>query len=249
MSTNKFFEEEQPWGITRYDVIGDTYTSFYTSKAAVDIFTNPYFGRMLFIDGVLQSAETDEKKYHTEIVAYGFSSKPHDSMRFLIAGGAEGAVLREILTYNEKVKEVVMVDWDEELVQYMSKYEEWSKGAFEDSRVRLLYEDISIHLDVDNTLYDSIILDLLDPLDEDHIEFMSDIILKACKNLANNGAIVCNAGGDIITVKKIVHKLHTLSKGPLSIKYKRIHIPSFQEPWFLIRISIVFVADRLNYVI
>jgi len=249
MPASDFFEEQQPWGSTRYDVISDSYTSFYTNKACVDIFTNPYFGRMLFIDGVLQSAESDEKKYHTEIVSYGFSSKPHDSMRFLVAGGAEGAVLREILTYKEKVKEAVMVDWDEELVQYMSKYEDWSKGSFEDSRVKVIYEDINRHLDGDDSLYDSIILDLLDPTENEDITFTSNIILKACKNLANGGAIVCNAGGDVIGVKNIVDALHKGSKGPLSITYKRIHIPSFQEPWFLLRVSIISVADRLNYVI
>ena len=249
MVGSDFFEEQQPWGTTRYHVIPETYTSIYTNRASVDIFTNPFFGRMLFIDGVLQSAESDEKKYHSEIVSYGFSSKPHDSMRFLVAGGAEGAIVREVLGFNEKVKEVVMVDWDEELVQYMSKYEEWSKGAFEDSRVKLVYDDINSYLEGDTSLYDSIILDLLDPTEMDDVDFTSRIILKACKNLRNNGAIVCNAGGDLVTVKYIVDTLHALSKGPLSITYKSIDVPSFQEPWFLLRVSIVSVVDRLNYVI
>lgn len=247
-SGSDFFEEQQPWGSTRYHVLPDTYTSFYTNKASIDIFTNPFFGRMLFIDGVLQSAESDEKKYHTEIVSYGFTAKPHDSMRFLVAGGAEGAVLREILTYKDSVKDVIMVDWDEELVQYMSRHEEWSQGAFEDPRVHVIYEDINRYLDGDDSLYDSIILDLLDPTEMDDVD-CTGIILKACKNLANGGAIVCNAGGDLVTVKHIVDNLHKCSKGPLSITYKAIDVPSFQEPWFLLRVSIVCVVDRLNYVI
>ena len=72
------------------------------------------FGRVLFLDHFLNSAESDEFVYHEGIVFPALlRCERRDSV--LIIGGAEGGTLREVLRCRD-VRRAVMVDIDEELV-------------------------------------------------------------------------------------------------------------------------------------
>jgi spermidine synthase len=101
------YVESQPWGKTIFDVEKGSKVSFKTIRAQVDIITNPYFGRMLFIDEVLQSSRADEEIYHLAVTKSISANVP---ARVLIVGGSEGAVSRDLFKqYGEGIKEVVQV--------------------------------------------------------------------------------------------------------------------------------------------
>lgn len=220
------FEELQTWGVTHYYAEKDSHKSVKTDKAQVNIFTNPYFGRMLFIDGVLQSSEKDEKLYHQTLVEYC-----NPKGRVLIAGGAEGATAREVLKGN--VSKVVMVDWDEELVGIM-RNEIFCQGAFDNPLLEVIHEDIMKYLTKPSDLYNSIIIDLLDPNTEDEIKWLSAVSVLATTRLQPGGTLVLNAGGNYDIMVRLVHVLE--EKSFCRTDYKTIFIPSFQELWYLIRI-------------
>ena len=213
----KFFEEKQPWGYTLYDIEEGTLECFKTSRAQVDLITNPHFGRMLFLDGVLQSSEFDEKIYHEALVDF---AEPRG--RVLIAGGAEGARAREV--FARGVESVVMVDWDKELVERM-RSEPWSKGALDDPRLKIEYTDIMDFISSSAEKYDTIILDLLDPETPSEIEWLVKVCNKSAKLLLPGGRVVLNAG-----------RRESL---PISNSETRsIFVPSFQETWHLIRFGV-----------
>ena len=59
----------------------------------------------------------------------------------LILGGGEGATLREVLR-DPSVRRCTMVDIDGEVVELSKKYlPEWSDGAFDDPRARVIIGD------------------------------------------------------------------------------------------------------------
>jgi len=220
------FEEIQSWGITHYNIEKGSHIHTKTDKAEIDLFTNPYFGRMLFIDGVLQSSEKDEKLYHKTLVEY---CKPKGNV--LIAGGAEGATAREVLKGN--VLKVDMVDWDKELVDLMRK-EVFCEGAFDNTLLEVIHEDIMKYLDGPYSRYDSIIIDLLDPHTEDEIKWLSEVCVLTFKSLEAGGTLVINAGGNYDIMVRLVYVLE--EKCLCRTDYKAIFVPSFQELWYLIRI-------------
>lgn len=220
------FEELQPWGLTHYYAEKSSHISVKTDKAQVNIFTNPYFGRMLFIDGVLQSSEKDEKLYHQTLVTYCESKG-----RVLIAGGAEGATAREVLKGN--VSKVVMVDWDKDLVQLM-RGEVFCQGAFDNPLLEVIHEDIMKYLSGTCELYNSIIIDLLDPHTEDEIKWLSAVCVLATTRLKTGGTLVLNAGGNYDIMVRLIHVLE--DKSLCRTEYQTIFIPSFQELWYLIKI-------------
>ena len=214
-------KEVQPWGITEYTVLEGSRKSFNTEKASIDLITNPYYGRMLFIDGVLQSTSSDEKIYHGELV-----KNIGEPSRVLIAGGAEGALARQVLLGT--VSKVVMVDWDEELVSAM-RTEPFSGGAFDDPRLEVVHQDILEYLERAGS-FDYVLLDLLDPADT---EWICHVCNKA---LEKSSSLCMNAGGDKDIVIEIMNRL----KRPGYYMTKRkISVPSFQQEWYLIDIEVL----------
>ena len=82
-------------------------------------------GRALFLDGSLQSCAADEARYHECLVHPAMLAHPNPE-RVLIAGGGEGATLREALRH-PCVREAWMVDLDPELVALSRRYlKSWS---------------------------------------------------------------------------------------------------------------------------
>ena len=218
-------KEFQPWGTTEYSVLKGSHKSFNTSRATIDLITNPYYGRMLFIDGVLQSASSDERIYHGELIKNMIKDNPKT---VLIAGGAEGALAKQVLSGS--VSKVVMVDWDEELVSAM-RSEPFADGAFEDPRLEVIHEDIVEYIKGAES-FDYVLLDLLDPDDD------VDWIIGVCELCLKKTSSLCmNAGGDKEIVRTIIHRLE--KDGRYIIK-RKINVPSFQQDWYLIEIDVYY---------
>jgi hypothetical protein len=220
------YKEVQPWGETIYTVLD--HQSFKTGRATIDLITNPYYGRMLFIDSVLQSAESDEKIYHHELV--NLHKQPRN---VLIAGGAEGALAKELFTL-DSVLNVVMVDWDEKLVEHMKK-EVFAGSAFNDPRLSIVHKDIVEYLSMSNETepFDTIILDLLDPHTDAEVDWLMNVVALCLKKWPN---ISMNVGGDIEIRNNILRRLNDTVPYDYYISSKSVFVPSFQQEWYLIAI-------------
>ncbi|WP_188912618.1 spermidine synthase [Aureimonas endophytica] len=111
-----------------------------TAYQKVEIVDVADYGRMLFLDGALQSTEDDEYIYHEALMqpALVALSAPR---RVLIIGGGEGASAREALRH-PSVERVVMVDLDPEVVALCRRHlPTWHQGAFDDPRFELVIGD------------------------------------------------------------------------------------------------------------
>lgn len=215
------FIEKQSWGETHYEVVPESHVSFETKRQTVDLITNPRFGRMLFLDGVLQSASADEHIYHSQLTSL---VSLHSSKHVLIVGGSEGAVAREVCTY-ANVEHIDMVDWDGDLVEYLWKKEGMNKEAFEDPRLSYFSQDILEYLDAPKRTYDTVILDLLDIHTEESYTFTQNLLEKLKKCIHHRRTtIVMNVGSSC----RLAHVFGG--------EVVEIFVPSFQEPWYLVKL-------------
>ncbi len=141
---------------------------YYSGKSKfqkIDLVELSVFGKTLFLDEKIQSAQIDEYIYHEALVQPAMFSHPAPE-KVLILGGGEGATLREILKHKD-VKKVTMVDIDGELVEFCKKYlPEWHKGAFSDQRTELIIGDAKEFVENTKEKFDVIISDLTEPLEE-----------------------------------------------------------------------------------
>jgi len=154
------------------------------------------FGKTLFLNEILQSAQVDEKIYHETLVhpAFFFHPSPQD---ILILGGGEGATLREVLKH--PVKHVTMVDIDRDVVELSQKHlPEWSQNAFYDPRVELVFQDAFEFVKNTQKKYDIIISDLTDPfMDPLSTESFSKTFYSMAKKVLKEGGIIVVQSGSM----------------------------------------------------
>lgn len=135
-----------------------------TAFQDVEIVETPGYGRMLILDGLIQSAEDDEHGYHEALVHPGMIA--HECPRdVLIIGGGEGATLREVLRHRS-VERATMVDIDGELVELAKEHlNDWHQGSYDDPRTELIIGDGRAFLETTDRTFDVVICDITDFLD------------------------------------------------------------------------------------
>jgi len=132
---------------------------------SVEIINTGSFGICLVLDGKIQSSEADEFIYHEALVHPAMLTHPQPETVF-IAGGGEGATLREVLLH-KTVKRAVMVDIDEEVVSLCRRFlPSWHQKAFDDPRTELHFVDARKYLEESSDKFDVIIIDLVDPVEQ-----------------------------------------------------------------------------------
>ncbi|MCX7973188.1 MAG: polyamine aminopropyltransferase [Candidatus Aminicenantes bacterium] len=166
-----------------------------TKYQLVHIFANKVFGKMLFLDKKVQSAQVDEFIFHECLVHPAMLLHP-EPKKILILGGGEGATLREALKH-PMVQRAIMVDIDQELVDLCRQYlPEWSKGAFDDSRSKLYFQDARRFVEKSRDHFDVIISDLTEPLEggPSVYLFTREFFTRVAEILSDDGVFVLQAG-------------------------------------------------------
>jgi spermidine synthase len=210
-----------------------------TNFAKVDIVDTEEYGRMLFLDGIAQSAEQDEFIYHESLVHPPMLAHP-DPASVCVIGGAEGATIREVAKYRQ-VDRIVMVDIDEELVDICRQYlSGWNDYAFEDPRVELNFADGRKFLEDTDDTFDVVIVDLNDPTEDSPAVYLFTCeFYQLIFSRLNPDGIGCFQATDLQPTKLALHArmFNTLSsvfKWVLSYPYM---MPSFHEMHSLILAS------------
>ncbi|MBR33874.1 MAG: spermidine synthase [Spirochaetaceae bacterium] len=160
---NIYFETVQSGllaGFTFQEILFEKSTEFQQAT----LVQTEAFGKTLFLDGILNSAESDEFIYH-EALVHPAMIRSRSRKRVLIVGGAEGGVLREVFRYQD-VEQCVMVDIDGELVQLCQDHLADVYGnPWKDPRLKLLHQDGRSYLE-ESEPFDVIILDLNEATEE-----------------------------------------------------------------------------------
>ncbi|MFQ6109226.1 MAG: polyamine aminopropyltransferase [Candidatus Aminicenantales bacterium] len=187
----EFFTENMVKGIR----VGELLYQGKTRYQFIQIFSNAFLGKVLFLDKKIQSAQIDEHIYHESLVHPGLMAHPNPE-EVLIIGGGEGATLREVLRH-KPVRNVTMVDIDEELVRLCQKHlPEWSEGAFTHPKTQMIFEDARHFVEKGEEKYDVIISDLTEPLKEGPslYLFTREFFEHVFHGLKEDGLFVLQAG-------------------------------------------------------
>lgn len=191
------------------------------------------FGKCLVLDGKIQSSELDEFIYHEALVQPPMITHPRPQTVF-IAGGGEGAVLREVLSH-KIVKRAVMVDIDDEVVALCQKFfPSYSQGSFKDKRMELLHTDAREYLAKSRELFDIIIIDLPDPIEEGpaYLLYTQEFYQLVRDRLTAGGIISVQAGSASLTELLNFSAVNKTLKSVFPIVFPyQVDVPSFGGPW------------------
>ena len=191
------------------------------------------YGRCLFLDGLVQSTQADEFIYHESLVHPGLMLHPRPEAVFL-AGGGEGAPLREIFKH-PSVKKIVMAEIDRKVIDLSRKFlRPWHEDAFRDPRLRLLYEDARAHLEKNDSLYDVLILDLCDPGEGGPARklFTVEFYRLLRSRLTPNGLAVIQAGSSNVNMLKGFSGVYqSLRQVFGQVLPYQVCVPAYVGPW------------------
>lgn len=120
------------------------------------------YGRMLVLDGAVQTTEADEFIYHEMITHVPQTIHPQPE-EILVIGGGDGGAVREILKHPD-VKHVRIVEVDERVVAAARRFFPGLSQALDDPRVEVVIADGAEQVQAVRGGYDVIIVDSTDPV-------------------------------------------------------------------------------------
>lgn len=164
-----------------------------TGQQELVIFENAQMGRVMMLDGVVQTTERDEFVYH-EMLAHVPMLAHGRARRVLVVGGGDGGILREV-TRHPGLEQVTLVEIDPAVIE-MSRtwFPGHSAGAFDDPRLQVEIADGADFMRNSVGSWDVIIVDSTDPIGPGEVLF-TDTFYGSCKRrLAPGGVLVTQNG-------------------------------------------------------
>lgn len=192
------------------------------------------FGRSLVLDGKTQSTEVDEFVYHEALVHPSMIAHPNPKSVF-VAGGGEGATIREALAH-KSVTNVVMVDIDREVVELCREHlPNHHRGSFDDPRLKLVHGDALEYLENTDELFDIAIIDVPDPLEAGpaYLLFTQEFYSLLRDRLNPEGIMVAQSGptGPAFYEQCFSAVVNTIGSVFPKVVLSEAFVPSFGTTW------------------
>lgn len=199
----------------------------------ISVFDSVEFGRILTLDGVLMFTERDEFVYHEMITHPAFAVNP-SIKRVLVIGAGDGGVARELAKYSQ-VEEIEVVEIDERVVEVCKEYLTQTACGFDDSRVKLHFEDGLKFVRRKENTYDLIIVDSTDPFGPGEVLFTREFYGNCSRALTKDGILINQHespfyAGDAIEMQQAHRRISQVF--PVSKVYQA-HIPTYPSGHWL----------------
>ncbi|KAH7523868.1 thermospermine synthase ACAULIS5 [Ziziphus jujuba] len=223
-------DEDLKWSFALNSVLHKG-TSEYQDIALLD---TKRFGKVLVIDGKMQSAEIDEFIYHECLIHPALLCHPNPQTMFIMGGG-EGSSAREALKH-KSLEKVVMCDIDQEVVDFCRTHLTVNHDAFCHKKLKLVINDAKAELERSSEKFDVIVGDLADPVKGGpcYQLYTKSFYERTVKpKLNTNGIFVTQAGpAGIFTHKEVFTSIYNTIKQVFKyVVAYTAHIPSFADTW------------------
>ncbi|NLZ27939.1 MAG: polyamine aminopropyltransferase [Firmicutes bacterium] len=198
---NLWFTEKQTPDISLSCRIRDVLLDKQSAYQKIAVIDTVSFGRMLVLDGYIQTSEGDGHIYHEMIVHVPMVTHPAPR-KVLIIGGGDGGAVREALKHPH-VEKVTLVEIDHEVVEACRSYLPETGNALGDGRVKICYEDGAKYLYQPEDNYDIIIIDSSEPVGPSADLFSREFYRRAYGALSEDGILVAQTESPFCNEKLI----------------------------------------------
>jgi spermidine synthase len=160
----------------------------------IEIIRNRDYGRVLLLDGLLQTTERDEFYYHEMLVHPALACHPRPS-KVLIIGGGDGGALREVLRH--PVVKVWLVEIDGRVIEACRRHFPWLKAALKDPRAELAVADGNVFIEEVREKFDVILVDSSDPVGPSTV-LHEEAFYRKLKSRLNPGGVIAAQAGSLM---------------------------------------------------
>lgn len=180
-----------------------------TAFQKIEVYETDSFGRVLLLDGLIQTTEKDEHFYHEMLVHPAMISHPRPR-QVLVIGGGDGGALREVLRY--PVNRALLVEIDARVIEVCRKRFPGLAASFDDPRAEIAVDDGNRFIRRTDRRFDIIIVDSSDPVGPSAVLHQRRFFgaLKRC--LRPGGVISTQAGAPLFHLDHLRKKRCFLQK-------------------------------------
>ena len=184
------FTEKAPY--TPVEYVYDVEEILFKKKSKfqeIVVIKNPYFGKMLILDGVVQITERDEFFYHEMLTHVVMHAHPNPR-KVIVIGGGDGGVVREVLKH-KTVEKVFFIEIDEEVIKTSKKFFPSVSSGVDDPRVEIKVMDgADFVAKRKNADIDAVIIDSTDIIGFARSLFTKDFFTSVKNCLTTEGLFV-----------------------------------------------------------
>jgi len=226
MAPNEMWYETLHAGFGQYFSVDKELYREKTEHQDLIIFENAALGRVMALDGVVQTTERDEFIYHemmthVPLLAHGAAKK------VLIIGGGDGAMLREV-SRHKNIEQITMVEIDAGVVNFCKQYlPNHSAGAYEDPRFKLVIDDGVNFVNQCTDTFDVIISDCTDPIGPGESLFTSEFYAGCHRCLNENGIFVAQNGVCFLQQDEAINSHRKLGHYFSDVSFYQAAIPTY----------------------
>jgi spermidine synthase len=146
------------------------------------------YGRMLVLDGMVQTTVKDEFVYHEMITHIPLFTHPNPKTVAVIGGG-DGGTVREALKH-PSVEKVYLVEIDERVVENSKKYLPEISCGLSDPRCEVLFQDGIEFIAQHENSFDVVLVDSTEPIGPATGLFSKDFYSSIYRALKEDGLFV-----------------------------------------------------------
>ncbi len=170
------------------------------------LFRNARFGKVLALDGVVQTTEADEFIYH-EMLSHLPMLAHGKVRRVLIVGGGDGGLLEEVLKHRT-LEQAVQVEIDASVVEFAKTHlRSICGGAYEDPRTELVIADGLKYVAETDRRFDLIVVDSTDPVGPGEVLFTRAFYADCRRCLTPGGVLVTQNGVPFVQTEELQHSV------------------------------------------
>ena len=184
------FTEKAPYAPVEY--LYDVDDILFKGKSKfqeIMVIKNPYYGKMLILDNVVQITERDEFFYHemlTHVVMYANPSP----RKVIVIGGGDGGIVREVIKH-KSVEKVFFVEIDEEVINVSKRFFPGVSSGIDDPRVEIkIMDGADFIAKRKSSDIDAVIIDSTDIIGFARSLFTTDFFGSVKNCLTENGMFV-----------------------------------------------------------
>ncbi|MBM3297137.1 MAG: polyamine aminopropyltransferase [Candidatus Aminicenantes bacterium] len=166
----------------------------YSGRSAhqkIEVIDNEAFGRVLFLDGLVQTTDRDEFFYH-EMLAHPALTTHPGPRRLLIVGGGDGGLLHQSLAY--PLERVVLCEIDPDVIEVSKAFFPWLEPGLRDGRVELVLADADDFIGRSKEKFDVILVDSSDPVGPSTVLHEEAFFRRLKTRLGAEGVLAAQAG-------------------------------------------------------
>ena len=210
-----------------------------TPYQKMEIYETASHGRVLFLDGLVQTTEKDEFFYHEMLVQPALMAHPQPR-DVLIIGGGDGGTLREVLRH--PVGSAVLVEIDERVIAACRKHFPGLSASFGDKRAEVVIGDGNRYVRETIRQFDVILVDSSDPVGPSAVLHQENFYEALKRRLRPGGIIASQAGAPLFYLEHLFEKRVFLEKMFAFARYYLGPVPTYPGGLW----CYAFLSDRVD---